>query len=212
MPPALREGTVGGQVAEPRGEHRPRADPVGEPGRGREVVRPGRPVPPGRPDGRQAESGPGQAAGGLRRDQHDLEAGQRRSRRGDRVGTPGARLPERLRRIGQVGDAPGALGDDRGDQVAGHLRRPRPRRRVHAEHPVAAGQARQRLVDRELLAPDQCLIRGAAPQRDAVRRAPVPHHKRLAPHIDSLNVHPARLVPLAPPAKTTLCYSIVLES
>ena len=145
-------------------EHRPRADAVGQPGGGGEVVdRRGR-LPPPRPDGRQAVRG---QRARLRRRQHDLEPGQRRVRRRDPVRRPGAQFPERRRRTRQVGDPAGSLGDDRRDQVAVHLGHPGAGRRVHREHaPVGL---RDRLVDRELLAADQSAVRRPPAGRDAAR-------------------------------------------
>ena len=102
------------------------------------------------------------------------------------------RFPEGRRRTGQVGDAAGALGDDRGDQVAEHLGHPGAGRRVHREHaPVGL---RDGLVDRELLAADEGAIRRPASGRDAVGRASVPHHQRLPAHVhaadpESVTVH-----------------------
>jgi len=70
---------------------------------------------------------------------------------------------------------------------------------VHAEHAstaVAAGrEARQGLVDGELLAADKDTIGRPAPGGDALRRAPVSHYQRLKPHIDSLTIHLAAPAP-----------------
>ena len=216
VPPALGEGPVGGLVTEPGGEHCPGPDPVGEPRRGREVVGAGRPVPPCRPDWRQSRARPDRPVAGIWSRQDDLEADQFPGRFGDRVRPPGARLAERRRRVGEVGDAPGTLGDDRGDEVTKYLGHSCPRRRVHAEHPVpalavlpvsvsvvgdgvrvGAGEKRDGLVDRELLASDKRLVRRPAAGGNALRCAPVPYHKRLAPHVDPPSVHPVHLVPLA---------------
>jgi hypothetical protein len=76
------------------------------------------------------------------------------------VHAPGARRRECRGRVRQVRDAARPLRDDGRHQVAEHLGHASPRRRVHPEHAAAGAwsEARDGLVDRELLAADEGVV------------------------------------------------------